>query len=205
MTDTAIGRNHSPPRAWHQEGRAFERLRKRKASETRFKAYGMIAIFLGIAFLAVLFTSIVSKGYTAFQQTYIALDIKYDPEVLGIGSARDTETLAHANYAGLIKQTLAQEFPDVSGRVLSGQSPVAESESLSAEQCARERLVFGLRRLEGVDGRVFAESTGFTIQQLVGSALLDYCQCGWLTWVGDRLQLTDEGLMFSDAIWPDFI
>jgi phosphate transport system permease protein len=116
MTDLAIGNNEDAPKSRHQSDKALERLRKRKASETRFKAYGMMAIFLGMAFLTVLFASIVSKGYTAFQQTYIALDIKYDPEVLGIGEARDVETLARANYAGLIKKALAQEFPDVSGR-----------------------------------------------------------------------------------------
>ena len=116
MTDFAIGNNEDAPKSRHQSDKALERLRKRKASETRFKAYGMMAIFLGMAFLTVLFASIVSKGYTAFQQTYIALDIKYDPEVLGIGEARDVETLARANYAGLIKKALAQEFPDVSGR-----------------------------------------------------------------------------------------
>jgi oxygen-independent coproporphyrinogen-3 oxidase len=89
--------------------------------------------------------------------------------------------------------------------VLSGQSPVAESELLTAEQRARERLVFGLRRLEGVDGPAFAEATGFTIDQLVGEALVDYLHQGWLAWEGDRLQLTEAGLLFSDSIWPDFI
>ncbi len=90
-------------------------------------------------------------------------------------------------------------------RVLSGQTPVAESEVLTVEQRARERLVFGLRRLEGVNGPKFAESTGFTIEQLVGEALTEYCQRGWLVWAEDRLQLTEDGLLCSDSIWPDFI
>src|SRR6185436_3077031 len=53
-------------------------------------------------------------------------------------------------------------------RVLSGQSPVAESEQLGPEDSARERLVFALRRLEGLDLAAFAASTGFTIDDLIG-------------------------------------
>jgi phosphate transport system permease protein len=116
MINAAIRNNGAAPESRHRGGQALERLRKRKQSETRFKIYGMLAIFLGMAFLTVLFASIVSKGYTAFQQTYVALDIKYDPEVLGIGDAQDPESLASANYAGLIKEALRQDFPDVSGR-----------------------------------------------------------------------------------------
>ncbi len=54
-------------------------------------------------------------------------------------------------------------------RVLAGQSPVAESECLAAEDRARERLVFGLRRLEGVDLQQFEQQTGFDATQLLGA------------------------------------
>lgn len=117
MTDPALANGDGAGSKFrHTDGKALERSRKRNRSETRFKLYGLLAILLGVAFLAILFTSIVSKGYTAFLQTYIALDIEYDPEVLGIGSARDPQTLAGANYAGLIKAALRQEFPTVNGR-----------------------------------------------------------------------------------------
>ena len=46
---------------------------------------GSIAIALAIAALAALFISIIGNGYTAFQQTFIELEVTYDPEVLGIG------------------------------------------------------------------------------------------------------------------------
>jgi len=48
-------------------------------------------------------------------------------------------------------------------RVLAGESPVAESEVLNDEERARERLVFGLRRLAGVRLSTFANDTGFTV------------------------------------------
>ena len=56
-------------------------------------------------------------------------------------------------------------------RVLAGDSPVAESETLAPEDRAREALVFGLRRLEGVDRREFFERTGFEVDALVGEPL----------------------------------
>ncbi len=68
-------------------------------------------------------------------------------------------------------------------RVLAGQSPVAERERLPPPDAARERLVFGLRMLEGVARSEFAAATGFHIDDLVGpaSAALSTRDC-WKTW-----------------------
>ena len=92
------------------------RLAKRRTAERRFRAYGIIAIALAIAALAALFASIVGNGYSAFQQTHIELEITYDPEVLGIGEARDARTLSAANYPGLVRKTMRDMFPEVEGR-----------------------------------------------------------------------------------------
>jgi oxygen-independent coproporphyrinogen-3 oxidase len=90
-------------------------------------------------------------------------------------------------------------------RVLSGQSPVAESEELAPEDRARERLVFGLRRLEGVERAWFERETGFRIEQLVGHILPDLLTRELLRWKNNHLQLTRAGLCVSDAIWPHFL
>ena len=92
------------------------RLAKRRAAERRFRAYGIIAITLAIAALASLFVSIVGNGYTAFQQTYIEIEVDFDPDVLGIGEARDAKALSGANYPGLVKKTMRNMFPEVKGR-----------------------------------------------------------------------------------------
>ena len=92
------------------------RLAKRRTAERRFRAYGIIAIALAIAALAALFASIVGNGYSAFQQTHIELEITYDPEVLGIGEARDARALSAANYPGLVRKTMRDMFPEVEGR-----------------------------------------------------------------------------------------
>src|SRR6185312_17283496 len=48
-------------------------LKRRYAAERRFRIYGMLAISIGLVFLAVMLTSVVTKGYTAFWQTTVTL------------------------------------------------------------------------------------------------------------------------------------
>ena len=90
-------------------------------------------------------------------------------------------------------------------RVMAGNSPVAESEQLPPEDRARERLVFGLRLMEGVDANQFAQQTGYQIGQLAEECLDRYVQLGFLQWIGSRLRLTREGLLVSDSLWPDLL
>jgi phosphate transport system permease protein len=85
-------------------------LARRYRAENRFRLYGIVAIVLSMIFLVFLFISISANGYTAFQQTFVQLDIHLDPEILDAGS------LADANYQGLVKQSLADMFPEVTTR-----------------------------------------------------------------------------------------
>jgi phosphate transport system permease protein len=85
-------------------------LARRYRAEKRFRLYGIVAIILSMIFLVFLFVSISANGYTAFQQTFVQLDIHLDPEILDAGS------LADANYQGLVKQSLADMFPEVTTR-----------------------------------------------------------------------------------------
>lgn len=86
------------------------RLKKRYQAEKRFKFYGLLAIFLSLSFLLLLFISIIGNGYSAFQQTEIRLDVYFDPALI------DTDNLANANFPGLVKQTLLKMFPQVKSR-----------------------------------------------------------------------------------------
>lgn len=90
-------------------------------------------------------------------------------------------------------------------RVLAGESPVAESETLGPEDRAREMLVLGLRRLAGVNRVAFAQRSGFEIDTLVGNALSRQIARGVLQDTGDTVRLTREGLFVSDSIWPHFL
>jgi oxygen-independent coproporphyrinogen-3 oxidase len=90
-------------------------------------------------------------------------------------------------------------------RILSGRSAVAERERLSPEARARELLVFGLRRLEGVARDEFARLSGYEIDELVAAPLRKFVELGLLEDDGAKVRLTREGLYVSDAMWPEML
>jgi oxygen-independent coproporphyrinogen-3 oxidase len=110
-----------------------------------------------------------------------------------------------ARYVNGCRETNHRSTSAYLQRVLRQISPVAESERLSAEDRARERLVFGLRRLEGVDLQRFEQATGFSVLELVGQPLERFRQLRLLELTANHLRLTRAGLMVSDALWPDFL
>ncbi len=85
-------------------------LPRRYRAEQRFRRTGIVAIITALVFLTFLFISIFSNGYTAFQQTYIEIDIEFTSELF------TDENLSTANYPKLIKQSLRKMFPEVTSR-----------------------------------------------------------------------------------------
>lgn len=53
-----------------------DRTKSRNAAERRFRIYGIIAISIGLFMLLVLASTIVLRGTSAFQQTFITLDVE---------------------------------------------------------------------------------------------------------------------------------
>ena len=91
-------------------------LPKRRRAEKRFRAYGLISIIAGLLFLVLLFSSIISKGYTAFIYTNVALDITYDADKIDPEGTRKPDSLANGDYDALWKASLFRLFPDVTDR-----------------------------------------------------------------------------------------
>lgn len=89
--------------------------------------------------------------------------------------------------------------------VQSGRSPVAERECLPPEERARELLVFGLRRLEGVHREWFAAHSGYQLDDLVAEPLARFAATGLLHDDGRCVRLTRQGLLVSDSLWPHFL
>ena len=112
MTDT----NSNPAgTSWNSEKFAAN-LAKRKRSERRFRLLGLLAIVTALTLLAILLFSIFSKGYTAFVQTYITLDVTFTESVIDKDGKRDPEILRYANYTKLVQDALRAKFPEVEGR-----------------------------------------------------------------------------------------
>ncbi|WP_133719099.1 phosphate ABC transporter permease PstA [Methylocaldum gracile] len=91
-------------------------LVKRRQAERRFRLYGLLSIVAGLCFLVLLFGSIIAKGYTAFQQTSIGLDVYFDPQLIDPDGRRDPSALMEADYDRLLKNALSSMFPDVKER-----------------------------------------------------------------------------------------
>ncbi len=103
MTIAATG---NEPGGMSRTGQMEARLRKRRAAERRFRLYGQIAIGVSLAFLVILFTSIISKGYTAFMQSVIRLEVFLDPAVIDPSGTNKHEDIWSANYTKLANKAL---------------------------------------------------------------------------------------------------
>lgn len=88
-------------------------LSRRRRKEFIFKLTGMIATGVGVLFLAVFFATLLNKGSSAFQQSYLLLDIEFSEDVIAPGGELD---LQYADYDGIVRTALRNELPDVSGR-----------------------------------------------------------------------------------------
>ena len=111
-------------------------LPKRRRAEKRFRFYGLASIVLGLFFLVVLFSSIISKGYSAFTYTHIALDISFDPAIINPDGKPAQEAILSADFDPLWKASLTTLFPDVAERTrkkaLNGLMSSSASEKIQA-------------------------------------------------------------------------
>ena len=81
---------------------------KRNAAEKRFRLYGLIGISIGLLMLLILIGTILSKGLTAFQQTFITLEIELIEAKLDKNGNRDLANIKKVTtfgYTPLIKKS----------------------------------------------------------------------------------------------------
>lgn len=107
MTDAAL------PRATLEAAAPTRRdygLKRRHAAEFRFRLYGIVAIIIGLGFLAVLLVSIFGKGYTAFVQTTITVPVEFTASILDKDDERATNprVLVSANYPVIARNAVAK-------------------------------------------------------------------------------------------------
>jgi putative oxygen-independent coproporphyrinogen III oxidase len=114
----------------------------------------------------------------------------------GVGAAayvNGTRTLNVRNVEGYIR------------KVLSGESPVFQSETLGPEERARETLTLNLRRKEGVIRRRFREQTGFDVDALAGVIIARHVAAGLLEDDGECVRFTRAGRCLADTIIAELL
>ena len=91
-------------------------LKRRNRAEKRLKFYGITAILFALGFLVTLLGTVVTNGYTALQQTEIAIDLELPvAELVDESGAIDMKKSAAFNWDGMVKKAFRKQFPDVSG------------------------------------------------------------------------------------------
>ena len=83
-------------------------IKKRYASETRFKLIGLCAIMVSIAFLVLLLSTFIREGLPAFTYHYAKLQVDL--------SKVDPEKPEAADYGVIVKKGIAEAMPYLSGR-----------------------------------------------------------------------------------------
>lgn len=88
-------------------------MARRRRKEFLFRVVGMLATAVGILFLGVFFASLIANGASAFQQTFLQLDIELSAEVLAPDGEVDLE---YADFDGLVRSALRAQLPEVASR-----------------------------------------------------------------------------------------
>ena len=91
-------------------------LVSRYRTEKAFRFCGIVAVTLGLLAVLVLFADIFLKGKGAFSATYIQLEINFDRDALGTDDLSDKQALMMADWDGLYKAALRQEFSQIRKR-----------------------------------------------------------------------------------------
>jgi phosphate transport system permease protein len=95
---------------------AAQRRRKRYAAERRFRLYGIASIIIALSALFLLIGSMAAKGWSAFFQTYLVLEIDLPATELAPNGKIDEAVLRDANYAGYLRRALLSQTPEVRSR-----------------------------------------------------------------------------------------
>lgn len=96
--------------------RASTHLARRYRSEKLFQLFGVMSITFGVLCVLILFSDIIYKGHSAFIAHSIKIPVYLDSERLGIIDVENSNQVKTANYDTIIKSSMRNLFPDVSGR-----------------------------------------------------------------------------------------
>ena len=110
-----------------------------------------------------------------------------------------------ARYVGDTRSVNHRGTIEYMRRIEQLRSPVDELEVLSSEQKIRERFVFGMRQLSGVDWAMLRKEADPATARSIQSAIEQHLRAGWMASHGDHIRLTREGLFISDSLWSEYL
>lgn len=111
---------------------------------------------------------------------------------------------AHSHWQGL-RYGNVSNVETYCEALSSGTLPRDSEERLEPEAKARETLIMGLRRVDGVSRREFRQTTGFDYRALRGSQIDSLCRMGLLEERDGFLRLTEKALFISDSVFRELV
>lgn len=132
-------------------------VRRRRAAEARFRAFGIVAIVTALLALVWLLAAILSAGLPAFRQTFVTLPVTLDAATLDRNGNRDPADLARVTTVGYGKLLGAalDEAVAAAGIDTAGLSPKEIAALLSEESPAT------LRRMVLADPALIGRTISF--------------------------------------------
>ncbi|MFM7519284.1 MAG: radical SAM family heme chaperone HemW [Planctomycetota bacterium] len=110
-----------------------------------------------------------------------------------------------ARFDGRTRTTNHRSVTTWITRVLAGHDATGDVDAMTAEEAARERIVVGLRRRDGLDRMAFETASGFSLDALAGGVVGRWLDRGWVTDDGRHVRLTRPGLLVSDGLWGEVL
>jgi len=118
-----------------------ENVQRRNAAERRFRAYGLVAIAMGLLALVTLVSSVLMNGSGAFMQTYVTLSVELPADKLDKTGNRNPEEMKAVStfgYAPLIRNAVVARAEEI-GFDATGMKPKDMGEIISKEAAAQLR------------------------------------------------------------------
>ncbi len=141
MTDISASGIPVPARTSGSILQTNDNMRRRNAAETRFKAYGIAAIVLSLATLAIMLWSIFSDGISAFSQAKLTFPVTLTADLLdpkGAGNIDDLRNITTVTYNKVVNTSFAAALA-AQGIAVDGVSEKDVSALLSKDAPAQLR------------------------------------------------------------------
>ncbi len=164
-------------------------LRRRHRREVLLRASGLAATFVGVAFLAVFFASLIGQGASAFLQTRVALDVEYSAELLAPDGEFDPQ---FADFDAVVRNSIRERFPDVRDR--RERRELSRLVSVGAAYQLRDRVVAD-PSLIGTSERVWVPASADVDMVVKGKIERDLDESG--------RPVSDRQLAWIDALEAD--
>jgi phosphate transport system permease protein len=190
MTDALAD---TPPAGPLNSSEYAQRLKKRHDAEWRFRAYGLGAIFIGLAFLVTLLWTIVSEGAPAFLQSEIRLNVTFDKAEIDPTGTGNIDDIMKADYAAMVRQALRDQLGNV-GSDRAARAAAHRLLSSGADLQARE-IVLNDRAAIGQKREIWLIADGDVDSFLKGSISRDTPE--------DRRRISNQQIAWIEKLQAD--